>query len=103
MPQTTKVVDDFVIARNPEEGSTLPFLLRIPVAAVGVVLKSREMWPRTSKVYCHRAQGWPADAEVIERVPVRSCVRRGAAIDLVLDRGRENRSQFVMTRIRGGR
>ncbi|NTV04335.1 hypothetical protein HGA89_05415 [bacterium] len=29
--------------------------------------------------------------------------RRGAAIDLVLDRGRENRSQFVITRIRGGR
>jgi hypothetical protein len=28
-------------------------------------------------------------------------VRRGAAIDLVLDRGRENRSQFVFTRARG--
>jgi hypothetical protein len=34
---------------------------------------------------------------------VRSCVKRGASIDLVLDRGRENRSQFVLTRIRGGR
>ena len=34
-------------------------------------------------------------------MPVRSCVRRGAAIDLVLDRGRENRSQFVFTRARG--
>ncbi len=97
------VVDDFVIARNPEEGSTLPYLLRIPLGAAGVVLKSRETWPRTSKVYCHRAIEWPADADVIERVPVRACVRRGAAIDLVLDRGRENRSQFVLTRIRGGR
>lgn len=38
---------------------------------------------------------------MVERVPVRSCVRRGAAIDLVLDRGRENRSQFVFTRARG--
>ena len=36
-------------------------------------------------------------------MPVQSCVRRGAAIDLVLDRSRENRSQFVLTRIRGGR
>ena len=36
-------------------------------------------------------------------MPTRSCVRRGASIDLVLDRGRENRSQFVLTRIRGGR
>jgi len=97
------VVDDFVIARNPDAASTLPYLVRIPVGADGIVLKVRDTWPRTSKVYCHRAEGWPADAEVVERVPVRRCERRGAAIDLVLDRGRENRSQFVITRIRGGR
>ncbi len=97
------VADDFLIARNPEEGSTLPYLLRIPLGADGVVLKARETWPRTGKVYCHRAVGWPLEPEIVERVPVRSCVRRGAAIDLVLDRGRENRSQFVLTRVRGGR
>jgi hypothetical protein len=34
-------------------------------------------------------------------VPIRSCVRRGAAIDLILDRGRENRSQLVFTTARG--
>ena len=95
--------DDFVIARNDEEGSSLPYLLRVPLGDQGVVLKARETWPRTGKVYCHRAEGWPEDAEVVERVPVRSCVRRGAAVDLVLDRGRENRSQFVMTTVRGGR
>ncbi|GGK60032.1 hypothetical protein GCM10011509_05400 [Ornithinimicrobium pekingense] len=94
---------DFVIARNPEEGTTLPYLLRIPLGTDGVVLKAKETWPRTGKVYCHRAVGWPREPEIVERVPVRSCVRRGAAIDLVLDRGRENRSQFVLTRIRGGR
>src|SRR5204863_2683 len=33
--------------------------------------------------------------------PVRSCQRRGAAVDLVLDRQRENRSQFVFARARG--
>lgn len=93
--------DDFVIARNPDADSTLPYLLRIPLGPDGIVLKSRETWPRTSKVYCHRAEEWPADAEVVERVPTRSCVRRGAAIDLVLDRGRENRSQLVMTQARG--
>ncbi len=97
------VYDDFVVARNPEEGSTLPYVVRIPLGEHGVVLKVREVWPRTSKVYCHRATQWPEDADIVERVPVRSCVRRGAAIDLVLDRGRENRSQFVLTRIRGGR
>lgn len=97
------VPEDFVIARNPEPGSTLPYLLRVPLGPHGIVLKTKDTWPRTSKVYCHRAEGWPADAEIIERVPTRSCVRRGAAIDLVLDRGRENRSQFVLTHVRGGR
>ena len=32
---------------------------------------------------------------------LRSCVRRGAAIDVVLDRERENRSQIVFTTARG--
>jgi hypothetical protein len=94
-------VDDFVIARNPDATSTLPYLVRLPLGPDGVVLKVRDTWPRTSKVYCHRAPGWPGDVDVVERVPVRSCVRRGAAIDLVLDRGRENRSQFVFTTARG--
>jgi hypothetical protein len=34
-------------------------------------------------------------------VALRSCVRRGAAVDLVLDRGRENSSQLVFTTARG--
>jgi hypothetical protein len=97
------VPDDFVIARNPDGDSRLPYLLRLPLGRDGVVLKARETWPRTGKVYCHQVEGWPVDAEVVERVPVRSCVRRGAAIDLILDRGRENRSQIVFTRIKGGR
>lgn len=101
--QTGHVPDDFVIARNPDPSSRLPYLVRIPVDELGIVLKVRETWPRIAKVYCHRADGWPDDAEIVERVPVRRCIRRGAAIDLVLDRGRENRSQFVLTRIRGGR
>ena len=93
--------DDFLIARNPEEGSTLPYLIRIPLGPNGIVLKSKETWPRTAKVYCHRAEEWPVDAEIVERVPTRVCTSRGAAIDLVLDRGRESRSQFVLTRARG--
>lgn len=95
--------EDFVIARNPEADSTLPYLIRLPLGPQGIVLKTKQTWPRTSKVYCHRAEQWPPDAEIVERVPTRSCVRRGAAIDLVLDRGRENRSQFVLTHVRGGR
>jgi Lsr2/ERCC4 domain len=95
------VVDDLLVARNPEADSTLPYLVRIPLGPAGIVVKSRETWPRASKVYCHRAPGWPSDADIVERHPVRSCTRRGPAIDLVLDRARQNRSQFVLTRARG--
>jgi hypothetical protein len=94
-------VQEFVVAHNPDSGSSLPFLVRLPLRSGPVVLKVRDTWPRTSKVYCHPSEDWPADPAIVERVPVRSCVRRGAAIDLVLDRGRENRSQFVFTRARG--
>jgi len=96
-------MDEFVVARNPDPESSLPFLIRLPLGPGGVVLKAGDSWPRIAKVFCHAATSWPAEADVVERVPVRSCVRRGAAIDLVLDRGRENRSQVVFTRIRGGR
>jgi hypothetical protein len=92
---------EFVIARNPDPDSSLPFLVRLPLGPDGVVLKVRDTWPRTAKVYCHRADSWPVDADIVERVPVRSCVRRGASIDLVLDRGREHRSQFVFANARG--
>ena len=92
--------EDFVIARNTEPGSTLPYLLRVPLGD-GIILKAKDTWPRTGKVYCHRVEEWPVDAEIVERVAVRSCVRRGAAIDLVLDRGRENRSQIIITNARG--
>ena len=95
-------MDDFVIARNPDGDSALPYLLRLPLPRP-VVLKARDTWPRTAKVYCHRADAWPEDAEIVERVPVRSCTARGPAVELVLDRGRENRSQLVFTRLKGGR
>lgn len=95
------VVSDFVIARNPDPESSLPYLIWLPLGD-GMVLKTKETWPRTGKLYCHRGE-WDDDAEVIERLPVRSCSRRGAAIDLLLERGRENRSQFVLSRVRGGR
>ena len=94
-------VREFVVARNPEDGSSLPYLVRLPLPDGAVVLKVRDVWPRTAKVYCHRAVEWPEDPEIVERVPVRDCRRRGAAVDLVLDRARENRSQFVFTKARG--
>ena len=95
-------MSEFRIARNPDPRSTLPFVLWVPVGSTPMVLKAKDTWPRTGKVYCHRGE-WPDEADVVETVPVRSCVRRGVAIDLVLDRSRESRSQFVVTTLKGGR
>jgi hypothetical protein len=91
-----------VIARNPEPGSRLPYLLRIPLGA-GMVFRTSGTWPRTNALYCYPVPvtEWPAEPDIVEQVPVRSCTRRGAAIDLVLDRARENRSQLVFTTARG--
>ena len=92
---------EFVVARNPDTQSKLPFLLALPIDG-GLFLKAREPWPRSSRVYCHPLnEGWPDHVDVLERVPIRSCRRRGAAVDLVLDRPQLSRSQFVFTEIRG--
>lgn len=92
----------FVVARNPDADSRLPYLLRLPLPGAPI-LKARDTWPRTARVFCHRADAWPEDAEVLEEVGVLSCVRRGVSIDLVLDRPRENRSQFIFTTLPTGR
>ena len=76
----------FLVARNPQPDSRLPYLVRLPLER-GLMLKARAPWPATARVYCHRfEEPWPEEAEVLERTPVRLCRRRGAAIDLVLDR-----------------
>src|SRR5690242_21169606 len=68
-----------------------------------MVFRTSGTWPRTTALYCYpvSVDEWPEEPEIVERVPVRSCIRRGAAVDLVLDRGRENRSQIVFTTARG--
>ena len=50
--------EDFLVARNPDGDSKLPYLLRIPLGEQGVILKARDSWPRTAKVYCHRVDAW---------------------------------------------
>jgi hypothetical protein len=92
----------FVVARNPDLESSLPYLLRLPVGG-GLTLKAAEPWPVSSRVYCHPVDGLAVDAalDVLEDVGVRMCAWRGRALDLVLDRARHNRSQFVFTTARG--
>ncbi len=94
--------ETFLVARNPDPDSSLSYLLRLPLEG-GIGLKARERWPATARVYCHPLEQWPADAEVLEEVAVRRCQRRGRAVDLVLDRARNNRSQFIFTEPHPGR
>jgi hypothetical protein len=93
---------ELLIVRNPDPESTLPFLMRLPIGD-GLVFRTKETWPRTAAVYCHPVPGaeWPDDPEIVERIALRACTRRGAAIDVVADRGREQRSQIVFTHARG--
>jgi ERCC4 domain len=97
----TELVATFSVARNPDPASKLAYLVRLPLPGGPLVLKAADTWPRTAKVYCHRAEDWPERPEIVDQAPVRSCVRRGAAIDLVLDRPRNNRSQVIFTTIKG--
>jgi len=91
----------FRVARNSDAGSRLPYLIWLPIEG-GLALKARETWPRASRVFCAQdATGWDRAAEQLEDVPVLLCRRRGAAIDLVLDRPSLSRSQFVFTQARG--
>ena len=93
---------ELLIARNPDPESTLPYLLRLPVGA-GLVFRTKGTWPRTTALYCHPVPDteWPAEPDIVERVPLRACARRGAAIDVVAARAREQRSQIVFTNARG--
>jgi hypothetical protein len=93
---------ELLIAANPDPDSRLPYLLRVPLGG-GMVFRTSGTWPRTNALYCYPVpqEEWPQAPDIVERVPLRSCARRGAAIDLVLDRARENRSQIVFTTARG--
>ncbi len=91
----------FVVARNPQEDSRLPYLVWLPLGN-GLVLKARAPWPATARVYCHRFEdSCPEEAEIVDEALVLVCRRRGPAIDLVLDRPRQARSQFIFTHVKG--
>ncbi|MCI4676142.1 ERCC4 domain-containing protein [Candidatus Mycolicibacterium alkanivorans] len=92
---------ELLIAANPNTASRLRYLIRLPLD--GLVFATSDTWPRTKALYCHPmdADAWPADAEPLERIGLRACNRRGAAIDIVAERSREGRSQLVFTTARG--
>src|SRR5579859_3031956 len=91
----------FRVARNPDPDSRLPYLLWIPIDG-GLVLKARESWPRAGRSSCSQeGTPWDESAGLVDEADVIVCRRRGAAIDLILDRAQHARSQFVFTTARG--
>lgn len=94
---------ELLIAENPDSGSRLPLLLRVPLPGGDLVFRTSDTWPRTKALFCYPAapDEWPTDPAIVERVPLRACQRRGASIDVIADRSRENRSQLVYTQARG--
>jgi ERCC4 domain len=96
-------VAELLIAVNPDEESRLPYLLRVPQPGGDLMFRTSGTWPRVKALYCYPVSidEWPTDAVIVERLPLRSCQRRGAAIDVIVQRSRENRSQLVFTTARG--
>ena len=92
-----------LIALNPDGNSRLGYLLRIPQPSGDLLFRTSDTWPRVKALYCYPVglDEWPTDPQIVERLAVRSCQRRGASIDLILQRGRETRSPLVVTTARG--
>lgn len=86
---------EILVARMPP-GTPWSHLIRIPTAEGILILASTGGWPEHTARFCTRRHHWPADVEVLERIPLESCTRRGAAIDIVARRGRRRRSTIVI-------
>ena len=93
---------ELLIAANPDAGSRLPFLLRVPLAGGDLLFRTAGTWPREKALFAYPVplDEWPEDPVIVETVVLRSCQRRGASIDVIADRSRHNRSQLVFTRAR---
>lgn len=94
---------ELLIAANPDPGSRLPFLLRVPLTGGDLIFRTAGTWPREKALFAQpmALAEWPDDPVIVEQVPLRSCHRRGAAIDVIADRSRHSRSQLVFTQARG--
>ena len=91
---------ELVIGRRAS-ATRLPVVLALPLAGGTLVLGTRATWPVSKDLFCAELAEWPEDTEVIERVPVASCRRVGASVQLVLERNQRRRSLFVWTSKQG--
>ena len=68
-----------------------------------MIFRTSGTWPRMKALYCHPggAEDWPAEPDIVWRVDLGTCVRRGAAIDVSSGLSRENVTQIEFTTARG--
>jgi hypothetical protein len=92
----------FVVARNPRPTQGCPPALTPPLTPLdpGLVLRPATLGHApTVSTATPSNRGWPDDAQIVDQIVeetrASSIGRRGAVIDLVLDRPRPARSQFV--------
>ena len=97
------LVTELLIAVNPDDESRLRLLLRVPLPGGDLLFRTSDTWPREKALFAYPVplNHWPDEPVIVERVPLRSCQRRGAAIDVIANRSRLNRSQLVFTQARG--
>jgi hypothetical protein len=62
------------LARNPDNSSSLPYLLRLPLED-RLAFRTKGTWPRTSALCRHpvAVSEWSDVPEIVERVALRSC------------------------------
>ncbi|MDQ1320733.1 MAG: hypothetical protein QG655_1976 [Actinomycetota bacterium] len=92
-----------LIAANPDEDSRLPYLLRVTLTGGDLLFRTAGTWPREKSLFAYPVPlaDWPTEPVIVEQVHLRSCHRRGAAIDVIANRAQHNRSQLVFTQARG--
>ena len=91
------MTERFQVAENPDQRSQLRYRIRLPIDG-GLVLKAREPWPHFSRVFCaNDSVPWDDTVPLVDEADVMLCRRRGAAIDLMLDRPRLARCQLVFS------
>ncbi len=94
----------FLLARNPDPASHLPYLIRIgPGRDNDLKLAAALPWPRERDVYCHPLESWPESALILEEVPVILSQHNGRSLLLILDRPQHRRCLFVWTQSPEGR
>lgn len=78
---------ELLIAANPDENSRLPLLLRVPLPDGDLLFRTAGTWPQEKALFAYPVglDEWPDEPVIVAAVPLRSCQRRGAAIDVIAD------------------